>query len=149
MNKHELWNDIAKSVFGEAWHGPSVNEALAGVTAAQAANRPPNELHSIWELTLHVAAWIDEVAERVQGRFHEEPLAGNFVTVTDTSETAWQAASGEPARALTRLEGALDVFPEQRLGEEVRPGVTFGAMLSGLAQHNAYHAGQIAVLRRL
>lgn len=149
MNKHDLWNDIAKSVFGEAWHGPSVNEALAGVTVAQAANRPPNGLHSIWELTLHTAAWIDEVAERIQGRYHAEPLAGNFVTLADISEAAWQVALGEPTRALACLEAALDVFPEQRLGEEVRPGVTFAAMLSGLTQHNTYHAGQIAVLRRL
>ena len=149
MNKHDLWNDIARSVRGDAWHGPAVNEALTGVTAAQSVQRPPDGLHSIWELTLHIAAWIDEVAERLDGRFHNDPLPGNFVTVQDSSEAAWQSALTEPELALVRLKAALDRFPDEKLSAEVRPGITFAAMLMGLSQHNAYHAGQIAILRRL
>ena len=42
---------------GEAWHGPSVLALLDGVTAQQAAAHPIPGAHSIWELTLHIAAW--------------------------------------------------------------------------------------------
>lgn len=149
MNKHDLWNDIARSVRGDAWHGPAVNEALAGVTAEEAIRRPPAGLHSVWELTLHIAAWTEEVAERLDGRFHTDPPGGNFVPVETGGDAAWQRARAEPERVLEKLQAALDRFPDEKLGTEVRPGVTFAAMLTGLAQHNAYHAGQIAILRRL
>ena len=42
---------------GEPWHGPSLKEILSGVTAEQAAAKPLANAHSIWEITLHVAAW--------------------------------------------------------------------------------------------
>ena len=52
---------------GDPWHGSPVMEILEGVTAAQAAQRPPNGAHSIWELVLHMTGWRNEVARRATG----------------------------------------------------------------------------------
>ena len=55
-------NDQLQRAFqGKAWHGPSLKEALAGITADQAAARPVGNAHSIWELTHHIGAWADIV----------------------------------------------------------------------------------------
>jgi hypothetical protein len=60
------------------------------------------------------------------------------------------------ARAHAELVEAAAAFPpaelEQVVGDERdRPlgaGVSYAVMLHGLAQHHAYHAGQIALLRK-
>src|SRR5262249_44325871 len=43
---------LKRAFEGEAWHGPSVRECLADVTAAQAAEHPIPAAHSIWEIVL-------------------------------------------------------------------------------------------------
>ena len=43
---------------GRAWHGGvTPSGAVRGVSAAQAAWRPAPRVHTIWELTLHIAYW--------------------------------------------------------------------------------------------
>jgi hypothetical protein len=146
--KQALLDDIERSVRGPAWHGPSLEENLEGVGAAAAAVRPPSG-HSIWELVLHAAVWIDEVASRFRGSSHAEPEAGDWPSVQDTSEAAWQLARAWPGQALARLDDAVRAFPEDRLMMTVPNGATYLQMLMGLPQHNAYHSGQIALLRKI
>ncbi|MCI0697307.1 hypothetical protein L0337_35545 [candidate division KSB1 bacterium] len=38
---------------GEAWHGPSLRELLAGVTSEMAASKTLARAHNIWEIVLH------------------------------------------------------------------------------------------------
>lgn len=49
-----LAEQLARALEGEAWHGLSVLEVLAGITAEQAAAHPIAGAHSIWELVLHL-----------------------------------------------------------------------------------------------
>ena len=48
-----LEEQLRRALDGEAWHGPSVLEVLAGVSAEQASSHPIPGSHSIWELVLH------------------------------------------------------------------------------------------------
>src|SRR5438034_11536829 len=67
MSEIKRINDQLKRAFeGTAWHGPSVSEVLAGVTAEQAAAHPIAGAHSIWELTLHIATWERAGRRRIQ-----------------------------------------------------------------------------------
>src|SRR2546428_4142197 len=57
MSEIQTIIDELKSIHdGDPWHGPSLKEILSGVTAEQAAPKPLTNAHSIWELTLHIAA---------------------------------------------------------------------------------------------
>jgi hypothetical protein len=124
---------------------------LEGVTAQSAAARHPQLGHSIWALVSHVAAWVEVVTLRIaEWRPIETPEAGDFPPVADTTEAAWAAALDDLERrhgALLRVVGSLEAA---RLDETV-PGKNYpvAVMLHGTAQHYAYHAGQIALLRRL
>ena len=51
-----LADQIRRAFEGSAWHGDSLLELLADVTAKTAAARPIKDAHSIWELLLHIAA---------------------------------------------------------------------------------------------
>ena len=146
-------DQLRRAFAGDAWHGDSVFEILEGVTAAKAAARPIKNAHTIWELVLHIAAWDNAVLRRLGGVAVELSDAQNFPTVTDASETAWRKAVAEVRRVHDELVEAVSVLPDSRLDEKV-PGkegahYTFYYMLHGVAQHEIYHAGQIALLKKM
>jgi uncharacterized damage-inducible protein DinB len=145
--------DLLNRAFsGDAWHGDSLLEILDSVDAAQAAARPITGAHSIWELVLHIAAWDKAVLRRFDGTAVELADADNFPHVQDSSDSAWQKALGELRRAHQALIDAVRAIPDKKLQEKV-PGkegahYTFYYMLHGVVQHELYHAGQIALLKK-
>ncbi|MFZ0480777.1 MAG: DinB family protein [Terriglobales bacterium] len=146
-------DELRRAFEGEAWHGDSLFEILREVTAAQASAHPLPNAHSIWELVLHIAAWDDAVRRRMTGIAAVLSNEENFPTVTDTTETAWQKALGNLRSTHEQVVAAVERFPEASLSKQV-PGkqgahYTFYFMLHGLAQHAAYHAGQIALLKKM
>jgi len=79
--------------------------------------------------------------------------AENFPPVTDASEAAWRKALAQVRRVHDELVSAVAILPDSRLDEMV-PGkkgahYTFYYMLHGVVQHQLYHAGQIALLKKV
>jgi len=150
MNDTEFIVDQLKRAYeGEAWHGPSLMEALSGVDAATAAARPLPKAHNIWQLVLHVANWNEVFLKRMDGGALQLSPEEDFPTVTDTSEAAWKAALAKLQVSHKNLEkrvsGADASFLERRV-----PGkdYNFRFMAHGIVQHEAYHAGQISILKK-
>ncbi len=147
-----LADQIRRAYEGEAWHGDSVLELLAGVNAATAAAHPIKNAHSIWELVLHIAAWDAAVTKRTGGGAVSLSDEQNFPPANDPSEAAWREAVEYAKHAHDELVKAVAAFPDSRLREHV-PGKTesyydFFYMFSGIVQHELYHAGQIALLKK-
>jgi uncharacterized damage-inducible protein DinB len=145
-------DQLRRAFDGGAWHGDSVFEILKAVTAAQAAARPIKGAHSIWELVLHIAAWDGAVLRRLDGVAVRLSGAKNFPPVTDAGEAAWRAALDRVRRVHEELVAAVAALPDSRLDDMV-PGkkgahYTFYYMLHGVVQHELYHAGQIALLKK-
>lgn len=146
-----IHSQVRRSFEGEAWHGPSVKETLTGVTAAQAAKHPLAGAHSIWELVLHIERWARAVSEALGGTpMPQPPFAEDWPAVGGTSEKDWQAALAKLDAVQAGLLSAIKGFPEERLREVVpgRHGYDYAFLLYGLVQHNIYHAGQIALLKK-
>jgi hypothetical protein len=132
----------------KAWHGPNLRQSLKGITAKQAAWRPGPKNHNIWELTLHSAYWKYAVRRRLEGgkRGGFAPKGSNFFARPEkgkANEEAWRAdvalLDNEHRAMLEAIEKALK-----------SPGAEKHLhMLSGVAFHDIYHAGQIRLLRRL
>ncbi len=147
-----LADQIRRAFEGNAWHGDSVLELLADVNAKTAAAKPIKDAHSIWELLLHVAAWDDAVRRRAGGEAVELSDEQNFPAVKDVSEAAWRQAVESAKQTHNQLIKAVAAFPDSRLQDQV-PGKTenyhnFFYMFSGIVQHELYHAGQIALLKK-
>jgi uncharacterized damage-inducible protein DinB len=146
-------DQLRRAFDGEAWHGDSVFEILNGVTAAQAAAHPIKNAHSVWELVLHIAAWDGAVLRRMGGVAVTLSDAENFPAVKDASNAAWRGALAQVRRVHEDLVKTVAALPDSRL-DEVVPGkegahYTFYYMLHGVAQHELYHAGQIALLKKM
>ena len=151
---------LRRSYDGQSWHGPSLADVLGGVDAAAAIARPIAGGHTIWELTHHLAAWTREVARRLRGAAPGWPPEGDFPAPGDVpaapDDAAWARLRDALTSARAEVLDALAAFPEERLHErmEPTPGTdpsarpSFAGTIIGLAEHNAYHGGQIMLLRR-
>jgi uncharacterized damage-inducible protein DinB len=143
-------DQLRRAFEGDAWHGPAVRELLGDVTATKAAARPLSEAHNIWEIVLHIATWEAVVRRRLQGEAVADlPPEQDWPPVQETTEAAWHKAMDDLYRGHRALREAIARSGERRLAEIV-PGKEHSVyhMLHGVIQHDLYHAGQIAVLKK-
>jgi len=147
MNESERIADQLHRAFnGKAWHGPSVKEALEGVSAGTALARPLTAAHSIWELVNHLTAWISEADATVRGKPYESMKGEkDWPPVTEISSEAWEQSLKRMETAEASLEEALQALPPDKLGEGDR---SLYYLVNGIAQHNLYHAGQMMLLKK-
>ncbi len=154
LESEMIADELDRMSHGGAWHGPAIAEALKDVSAADAEARPVAGAHSIWEIVLHMTAWANEVGRRLEE--DARPLNGDadWPVVGSTNGMAWEEARLQLLDAHRRLRAAIREFPPNRLREPVSgmdndgPPDSFYVMLHGLAQHDAYHTGQISLLKK-
>src|SRR4026207_1879418 len=122
-------NQCERAFEGEAWHGPSVLALLDGVTAQQAAAHPIPGAHSIWELTLHIAAWERAYLRRLKGDPAQLTDAEDFEPVNDTSDAAWEPPKRQLIDNHRELLDAISNVAESRLNEPImtHPTIPFSS----------------------
>jgi hypothetical protein len=143
-------DQLERAFRGGAWHGPSLDEALDGVDVATAGARPVAGAHSIAEIAGHVAFWIDAAHRRMKGEeLTNVPPEVDFPPDGAKSEEAWRATLANLEQAHRRLHGALLALDDSQLdGAVAGSDPTVRGQLLGILQHNAYHAGQILLLKK-
>jgi len=142
-------DQLHRAFYGNAWHGPAVLELLADVSPVTAAARPIPDAHSIWELLLHIAVWDNSGLVRLSGKKYQPTGTDNFPLVTKPTEAVWRKAVAQAKRTHDTLERTVASLSDSRLRDRV-PGkrYNFSHMLHGIVQHELYHAGQIALLKK-
>ncbi len=136
---------------GPSWLGPSLKELLSGIDQPRAQHRPIATAHTIWELILHIAAWMRIARERLSAtKTRDHSAEENWPAQTPTIAGAWTDALETLNRELDQLEQAILAFPPERLNHTAPASEpqTFYILLHGVVQHIAYHAGQIAILKK-
>ena len=134
----------------KSWHGPNLRGSLRGVTAEQAAWRPGQDRHNVWELALHAAYWKYVVRRRItrekRGSF---PLEGSnfFERSVELSETAWKADIAILDAEHKKLRAVIAGL--SRKGYREVDWRKLLHLIRGAAAHDLYHAGQIRLLRRM
>jgi uncharacterized damage-inducible protein DinB len=147
---------LQRAYDGDAWFGASVRSALEGVDARVATTGPLESTHTIAEIVLHVTAWTREVTRRLRTGVARDPDEGDWPYQMIDTEAEWAAVLDQLEAAQADLLSAVaalnDAQLDERIGEvrdrELGSGVSLYVTLQGLAQHHAYHAGQIAMLKR-
>ena len=154
MNEVERIGDQFRRAFdGEAWHGPAVLALLEGVTAQQAAAHPIPGAHSIWELTLHIAAWESACKRRLEGDPAQLSDEEDWSNISDFSDEAWTKTKEDLRENHAQLLSAIARVDESKLDQPIMTHATipFSSIyvtLHGGVQHDLYHAGQIAMLKK-
>jgi len=146
---NEILDQLEINFRGDAWHGPSVMRLLADVSAEQAAAKTVQNMHSIWELGLHIKVWKDAPRRRLAGETFEPTSEEDWPEVTDTSEAAWENTLKELEASHEQLAEAVSKLDDSQLHEPAT-GTDYSNyfMIHGVIQHDLYHAGQIALLKK-
>ncbi|MCA1559131.1 MAG: DinB family protein [Acidobacteria bacterium] len=151
-----LVDQLEREHDGDPWHGSPLRGILHGVTAEQAATMVIPGAHTIWELVLHITAWKGEVRRRLIGAPAAEPLEGDWPAVGATTTERWMQALERLEQTHGTLVSAVREMEESRLyaastDTRDRPtgsGVSYYVLLHGIVQHDVYHSGQIALLKK-
>ena len=137
------------------WHGgPTVVGAIRGLSARDALWRPAPDRHSIWELALHIAYWHHSVTRRLRGGAREgfPRSPANWPAVPDRpDEAAWKRDCALVRAKHLEVAATIRAVPASTYGR--RPlgnrKWTVAETILGAAQHEAYHTGQIQLVKRL
>jgi uncharacterized damage-inducible protein DinB len=151
-----ILDELQREHEGDPWHGSPLRTLLAGIIPEVAAARPIRNVHSVWEIVLHMTAWKNEVRRRLAGAPAREPEEGDWPDVPAPTAEAWKAALDRLEHAHADLTAAVAKLPESKLFEptndprnrETGSGVSHYVLLHGIVQHDVYHAGQIALVRK-
>jgi uncharacterized damage-inducible protein DinB len=132
---------------GPSWTGVDIRPSLDGITDTQARAHPLPDVHSIIELVAHMSFWMDVVALRLTGKAKEPTAEEDW---RDVTQLRWEDAITEMENAESRLSDAVARLSVDDLDKIVAGrDYTMYVMLHGVIQHNLYHAGQIAVLKKV
>jgi uncharacterized damage-inducible protein DinB len=143
-----LADQLERSFFGGAWHGPATREALHGISAAEAERRLDGSPHTIVELVRHITFWLDAAYKRIiEG--HDVAPDSDWPEEQALTDEAWTQAITELERTQAKLHNALIDLDDDRLDDSVSGSdPTVRGLLLGTLQHNAYHTGQIVQIKR-
>jgi hypothetical protein len=154
-----------------SWHGTNLRGSIRRVGVEQAVWRPKPNRHNIWEIVVHAAYWKYAAARRFtspldcrSGRPEQRRGTGargafrlkgsNWfrrpLDRANATERAWR----EDVALLdethdTLREAVARLSPEDLTRTPHGKKVSNFALLSGIAAHDLYHAGQVQLLKRL
>jgi uncharacterized damage-inducible protein DinB len=136
-----------------AWHGTNLRGSIRGLTEQQAAWRPAPTRHNIWEIVVHTAYWKYIVRRRLLGEKKGFfPLKGsNWIKrPLEITEKSWR----EDIRLLDEMHRSMCkaivlLRPSDLNQKPAGSKVSNVSIISGIACHDVYHAGQIQLLKRL
>lgn len=148
--------ELFRSVFQDPWHGASLKEVIESCSVKKVFQKPITNAHSIIELVLHLNSWTEEILSRMEDNLPSEPINGDWPISKDETEEYWDEVKlnlyANTKKLISVLENISDEKLNKIVGEErnalLGTGFTFEEMIVGLLQHNAYHAGQISLLKK-
>jgi uncharacterized damage-inducible protein DinB len=137
----------------QSWHGTNLRGSIRRMTLEQLCWRPGAGRHNIWEIVVHAAYWKYAVRRRLTGEKRGSfPLKGSnwFARPVDASESAWREDLLLLQSAHESVREAIMGMTDRQLLLKPRGSThTHAFVISGLAAHDVYHAGQIQLLKRL
>ena len=133
---------------GECWIGINFREALRGVDTEKASKKIHPDGNSIWLLVTHIIYWRSRVVNRLMGSDNPPPFPDfNLPGVMD--EMNWKQTLHDFESTYHILRSAILNLPEDHLEKpSPKEGQTFFELIMGCLQHDAYHLGQIILLKK-
>jgi len=128
------------------WEFPNPRDVLSGITPEQACERVADLPYSIGQLVAHMHWWQQRRLAITKG---EEP--GDFKPrVDDWPDVTPEQWAPLAEKLLASYDEILELVGDPAvMGRIVFGERNMGVMLVSHACHNAYHLGQIIVIRRL
>ena len=148
MTAKEILIEQLKACYNETNWFVTAETALDGLTDEQADWKAESLDNSIREEVNHLSYWNERWLRRFRGEdVGDAPENDN----TFFDEKDWQAAKKRFFEILTAWQAALDAMDSGKLSENVSEDYDepWSSPISNINLHNAYHIGQIVILRKI
>jgi uncharacterized damage-inducible protein DinB len=135
------------------WEGAHVSfdTAVDGIPPASRGVAPNGLPHSLWQLVEHIRRAQRDILEFCRNPQYEEPSWSDYwpPTAAPPSEAAWEESLANFRRDREELKQlAADTSVDLFEGIPHGTGQTYLRELLLVADHNAYHVGQLVAVRR-
>lgn len=134
----------------DGWFVATKN-AIAGLTAEQAAWKPEGADNSIHEIINHLNYYNNAYLERFKGNDYEYKAADNDATFDEGVGGSWDAEVVHFETIMNDWRRQLEAAEEAKFDEFAPPRneSKWKVVISSINTHNAHHGGQIVLLRKL
>lgn len=154
MNKEiqSIIRNLQRVNSGQPWFGRSVYSILEEVDSAKAYQRPNNTEHSLADLLYHMHTWAAFTLRRIEGDKEQDLAAFEKMDwrEIDPKVHTWEKGLADFKQTHEKIIRLLNEKDDQFLEEQVDyRQYNFRFLINGLIQHNIYHLGQVAYLRKL
>lgn len=155
MNKEIQYiiKSFESTLSGQPWFGRAVYEILGEVDEAKANTKPNGTEHSMIELLWHMNTWAEFVVGSLENRSVDEMKAieANDWRDIDPKTHTWKKGLEQLKATHTRIVEILNQKTDDSFLGEIVPlrKFNFRFMLNGLVQHNIYHLGQVAYVKKM
>jgi uncharacterized damage-inducible protein DinB len=131
------------------WFVP-VNTAVAGMTPEQARwipksegpNNPAPEDHSVGMIAYHLVYWNEHALHQLKGEKVPPPTNDNTETFNKFDAATWADTVKKLDETLTALEQLVEAADDAKMA-------AIANTVAHISAHNAYHTGQIIMIRKL
>lgn len=137
---------------GQPWFGRGVYELLEEADEAKIYTKPNNNSHSLAELLWHMNTWAEFTLASLENRSIEEMKAIEAIDWRDIDPKThtWKKGIEELRTTHNKIIELLNQKDDSFLSEIVPTRkYNFRFLLNGLVQHNIYHLGQVAYVKKL
>ncbi len=142
-----LFNKLYNS---NPWIDVNIVDTLSNLTADQAAKKVLNNCNSIWEITNHIIDWRLNVLQRIQGKVIKSTANNYFYEIKEPTPQAWQDTINNLAYSQAQwIELLAQIKSEDYEKKYPVNDMTYYEHIQGIIQHDAYHLGQIVLLKKL
>ena len=154
MNKEvqSILRNLQNTLSGEPWFGRAIYPILEEVDESKVFINPGNSEHSLIELLYHMITWAEFCLKQLEKASPQEmkEVESRDWREIDSKNLTWKNGMGEFRKIHEQIISVLDTKEDSFL-KEIVPGreFNFRFMLNGLIQHNIYHLGQIAYVKKL
>ena len=154
MNRDAQLRDHVVRLLTTPWAHVTAEAGLADVSPEHRSARPPGHAHTLWQLLEHLRICQHDLVEYSQGPDYDSPpFPDGYWPESDTcpDDAAWESSLAAFRRGLAEMV-ALVQDPERDLLAPLPwspEGHTLLREALILADHNAYHLGQVVQLRKV
>ena len=120
----------------------SANTAVDGMTPEQASWKDASGSHSVGQLTYHLVFWNERVLKQFKGEAVDKFSGNNEETFESFDKKTWTDLVKRLDAVMAGIEKVVQEADEAKLKE-------IAATVSKVSAHNAYHVGQIVIVRKL
>ena len=120
----------------------SIKTAVDGVTPEQVNWKQGTGNHSVGQLTYHLLFWNRRSLAELKGEPKEKFSGNNEETFDNFDSKQWNENVKQLDQVMTELERFVVTADQQKL-------TASASTIAHIGTHNAYHVGQIVVIRKL